>query len=224
MPITLETIQSISGAFHQYSQNVQNLGGDTNSSPSNSTNHIFRSNTDLYRLASDAVEQLRTPGKEPIKKRKYQKRGEESSHKNNSSHRTPLSQLQNNKNDTVGVDSTAVTSTARNFRSSFRRNKNKLKQKALNFKENEDELYSSNIIEGRDSKENEENSYSADHRKNLNLSSYLTFLFLLISKLKQSVPDLMLLNQKVKIIYLTAIKFLYNIITSFQMDIIQKLT
>ena len=170
MPITLETIQSISGAFHQYSQNVQNLGGDKNSSPSNSTNHIFRSNTDLYRLASDAVEQLRTPGKEPIKKRKYQKRGEESSHKNNSSHRTPLSQLQNNKNDTVGVDSTAVTSTARNFRSSFRRNKNKLKQKALNFKENEDELYSSNIIEGRDSKENEENSYSDDHRKNLNLS------------------------------------------------------
>ena len=43
-------------------------------------------------------------------------------------------------------------------------------QANLNFKENEDELYSSNIAEGRDSKENEENSYSADHRKNLNLS------------------------------------------------------
>ena len=170
MPITIDTINSLSGAFNPYSQNSQNIVADDKNSPLNSANHIFRSNNDLYRLTSDAVEQLRTPGKEPARKRKCHKRGDNISNKNISSHRTPLSQLKNNKNDTVGIDSAAVTSTTSNFRSSFRRNKNKLKKKALNFKETEDELYDSNAIDNRDMDENQENNYSVDHRKNLNLS------------------------------------------------------
>ena len=106
---------------------------------------VFRSNNDLYRLASDAVEQLRTPGKDSSAKKSRKKIGHIKS-ENNALVRTPFNELRNNRNDTVGVDSAAVSVSGSGFRASFRRNKNKLKKKALNFKDSEDNS-NSNLIE-----------------------------------------------------------------------------
>ena len=155
--------------FQQYPQPLPNSDGDTKVANFDTATHTFRPNSDLYRLASNAVEQLNTPGKEPSRKRRSHKKGEESSTLHTSIQRTPLTQIKNNKNDTVGVESAAVSSPASGFRSSFRRNKNKLKKKALYFKENDQCNFTE--TDDNDNQYNEDNrKYSVDQRKNLNLS------------------------------------------------------
>ena len=171
VPINIDGVQHLSGMFQQYPQPLPNNNGDARLPTSDATNHIFRSNSDLYRLVSDTVEQLRTPGKDSSRRRRSQRKSEESRNAPSAVQRTPLTQIKENKNDTVGVESAAVSSPASGFRSSFRRNKNKLKKKALNFKENENDQYNSNVTDDNEHECNEEsNKYSVDRRKHLNLS------------------------------------------------------
>jgi hypothetical protein len=127
VPINVDATQHLSGMFQQYPQPLPNNNGDAQVATSDTTNHIFRASSDLYRLASDAVELLRTPGKDPSRKRRSQRKSEEYRNIPSSVQRTPLTQIKNNKNDTVGVESAAVSSPASGFRSSFRRNKNNFK-------------------------------------------------------------------------------------------------
>jgi hypothetical protein len=168
VPINIDAAQHLSGMFQQYPQPLPNNNGDAQVATSDTTNHIFRASSDLYRLASDAVEQLRTPGKDPSRKRRSQRKSEEYKNIPSSVQRTPLTQIKNNKNDTVGVESAAVSSPASGFRSSFRRNKNKFKKKALNFKENDQ--YNFNVTDNEHEGNEESNAYSVDRRKHLNLS------------------------------------------------------
>ena len=170
VPVKLDSAQP-SGTLQQYAQPCANSGGDAQILKSDTEFQTFRSNSDLYRLASEAVEQLRTPGKDSSSARKFRKKGEDIANINSGHQRTPLTQIRNKQNDTVGVESAIVSSPASGFRSSFRRNKNKLKKKALDFKENENDQGNSDAMEVNEQKCYDDNGkYSVDQRKHLNLS------------------------------------------------------
>ena len=81
---------------------------------------LFRPNNELYRLATNAVEQLRTPGKETSGTRKGRKKSKGNEDINSGTERTPLAEVRNNRNDTVGADSAAVSLPGSGFRASFR--------------------------------------------------------------------------------------------------------
>ena len=167
LPINLDVPQHLSGMFQKYPAPVPCSGGDDAYVEPDYATHVFRSNNDLYRLAEDAVDQLRTPRKDSSRKKRPH-RGKESTSECQSTNRTPLAQIKVNKNDTVGVGSATVSPPASGFRASFRRNKNKLKKKALDFKEND---WNASTSDGLDQHEREcYDKYSVDQRKSMNLT------------------------------------------------------